>query len=825
MPAKRKARSVHKRAGGGGIEDRSRFEFDDAALNSIADRVASRMKAPDPEHPIPVALLNQVADAVTNIRPDTFMSPGQPMKPMVKTDSEEQLRGRGLDGPVAFNIGTQIQEPTAVLSMDDLRSLAYNCWAIQGAIWTRQCQLGARKWGVRMRGAKTTDSQDSESARWENFLRYPDLDHTMRQWQRAIVNDWMTLGLSYIYREPSMEPSILNGTYALKYMDGATIKKIVDTEYRTPAPPSPAYYQKIHGAMAVRYTTENMICWEPNPSSNRIYAVGPTEQLATVIQLALSRDMVKMAEYTRGSMPQALLLAPKEWSGDDILAFGKKFRAMLQGSPEERAGIVMVPAIEGANSFIDLKGHILKDDFDEWLFRLVCWFFSLNPQTVVKVMNRATGEGISNEAEEEGIGPMADDWYDMMNFLTARHAAMPGHEWYYLDKRAADRLKSAQASELMLKRGTKVINEIRESEGDPPIEGGDVATIDTAAGLIPVSMLGQLTLPPAPGLPEPTTTPQPSKTPEESPAPAVDEKPGGPKQTGTEEAKVVQKRAKPKTYKTPKMGAIARDLTMKMTAHLSAAGKAIMPAVMKAYPSGRLDEATKAEGAKRELTEEEAAAIVEAADAFGWEVVVKDVEAALLELGEAQNMGVLGQLGVDSEDALNAANARAISYARERGAELVGMKRTPAGELVPNPRAEWQIDEVTRRGIQEGTSAAFEEGLTPDALGQRLERYFDEDRAETIARTELSMAQGAATEGAWKESGVVTGKYWLLSNDHIQSKNGNEDCELNAAQGTIPLTDTFQSGHPMTPGHPDCQCDVAAETKDGGEEVVEGEGE
>ena len=71
-----------------------------------------------------------------------------------------------------------------------------------------------------------------------------------------------------------------------------------------------------------------------------------------------------------------------------------------------------------------------------------------------------------------------------------------------------------------------------------------------------------------------------------------------------------------------------------------------------------------------------------------------------------------------------------------------------------------------------------------------------------IAQTETSFADNLGNLNAWKKSGVVSKKRWLLSNDH----DHDDDCDRNAKAGDIGLDDNFPTGDPCPPQHPRCTC-------------------
>jgi len=152
-------------------------------------------------------------------------------------------------------------------------------------------------------------------------------------------------------------------------------------------------------------------------------------------------------------------------------------------------------------------------------------------------------------------------------------------------------------------------------------------------------------------------------------------------------------------------------------------------------------------------------------------------------------------------------NQLAADYAKERAAELVG-KKWVDGVLVDNPSAEWAISETTRARLRDLVDDAFEDGMTPEQLEAAILDLgdFSEERAETIARTELAMAQSEGAIEGWRQSGVVAGKRWLLGSEH----GDPDECDENSDAGVIALGDAFPSGDDTAPAHPRCTCDVIA---------------
>lgn len=164
------------------------------------------------------------------------------------------------------------------------------------------------------------------------------------------------------------------------------------------------------------------------------------------------------------------------------------------------------------------------------------------------------------------------------------------------------------------------------------------------------------------------------------------------------------------------------------------------------------------------------------------------------------------QLDVElSVEAFERVSGRAAAFGRDRAADMVGMK-WEGDVLVPNPNAEWRIDDSTREMLRADVTAALEEGWSTDRLAQQLEANyaFSDVRADTIARTETATADVAGAMTGYRESGVVKGKRWLTAEDDLVSDECN-DC---ARVEVIGLDDLFPTGVDAPPNHPNCRCAV-----------------
>jgi SPP1 gp7 family putative phage head morphogenesis protein len=188
------------------------------------------------------------------------------------------------------------------------------------------------------------------------------------------------------------------------------------------------------------------------------------------------------------------------------------------------------------------------------------------------------------------------------------------------------------------------------------------------------------------------------------------------------------------------------------------------------------------------------------------------VDAILASIVEDGSYAALAAVGIETRAAEGAAGVVsdfATSYARDRSAELVGMRYDELGRLVENANAEWAIDDTTRDFLRTSVADAIAGGWSNDKLASEIaDSYgFSEERAMTIARTETQMAANAGALNGYKASGVVERKQWVTAEDDLVE----EDCLDNAAagpngDGVLALDDEYPSGDDAPPAHPNCRC-------------------
>ena len=731
---------------------------------------------------------------IRGVPDDTWFGPSQPIQP-----AAQEAAGRVLDYQVGYNLLQRPrQETEAVVSFRELRQLSEACNIMRLAIETRKDQIGRLAWNIKLRdtGKKADDKKpDPRIAEIEAFFRRPDRESDWTTWLRQLIEDLLVIDAPTIYRRKDKRGK----PYAFNIMDGALIKRLIDDDGLTPAPPDPAYQQILHGLAAVDYTTNDILYLPRNKRSHRLFGFSPVEQVVMMVNIAIRRSIAQLNYFTEGNIPEALISCPPDWRPQQIAEMQEIFDDMLKGDLAARSGAKFMP---GGLNVQFTKDALLKDDFDEWLARIICFAFSIPPTAFVKQMNRASSQTQKESADEEGLAPLQQWVKSFMDQLLTEDFAAPDLEFVWYDDTAADPLILAQVNQIYVNTGIKTRNEVRGELGLDPIPDGDETTITTGTG---VTRLADALEPPEP-IPAALPAPGQQRTPPANDA--KDDEPDVPPKGG----KGKNGKKKEQTTKVDDLG--DADKNTPASDENTDPHEAELTAILRAFLRRQRDRIASLIGGAEHTgqTPDAAFADADAADVLNSDPLVEPVAQLLLERAGESAQDELKALqetaGVDlapevATTASRLVNQEAVDYAQSRAAELVGRKLVD-GKLVDNPDAHFAITDTTRDGLQKLIKQAEVEGKSVQQLTEEIRQsaLFGKDRARMIAQTELSFADSNGNLIAWKASGVVTGKRSILGNEHKLC----DQCDANAKAGVIGLDEPFPSGHQCTPFHPLCAC-------------------
>lgn len=727
------------------------------------------------------ALSDRIAGAARGMWSGWF-GPDQPLTPIAP---REEVVGRKYDFPYGVNLAyaPRTEQGEQAVPFAVLRAIADPARGgldlLRIAIETRKSQMASIKWNIQSRDGK--DDGGPKARKIEQFLRRPDGYNTFRQWQRSLLEDHFVIDAVTLY--PRKHPDYTR----LEPMDGATIKLVIDEFGRVPMPPFERYQQFLKGVPAVDYTVEELRYYASNQRTDHIYGYSRVEQVIGMVSIALNRQVSIGSYYTQGSIPEVFIEMPATLSSSaQIKEYDEYWQALLSGQVPERWKAKMVPA--GAK-IIFAKDALLKNEFDEWLARIICYAFDLQPTALVKETNRSVSDNQKETAIEEGLLNTKGDFKDWIDDMIERDFGAAELEFAYDEEEVIDPKTNAEIV-VSLYGGTTGTSK-------------PVITLDEAReklGLDPATDAQREEL--QPPEPEPVAPELDENGNPKPPAAAVDKNgnaitpsPSQPKGKKKPDEAAKARRRAGRVLPAPKLSAhtraeLERKLADAIAPYLSAMGHTLAGVIRE-----KTSTVTKA---ARDIDR-----LLAALTPGEWDHIETVVGPLLVdyarEYARQSSMDVAAVRGIEHgalDAILSQSNEKAAAWAMDRAAEMVT-----------------EIDDTTRDGLRRLMADAIDEGQTNEQIAADIATsdLFGGPRAMLIARTETTNAENNGTVIGWRESGVVRGKGW------VPDAEACEICLDNEADGEIGLDEAFSSGDTEPGAHPNCECTLEAYLDDPGD--------
>jgi HK97 family phage portal protein len=726
-------------------------------------------------------LSTAVRYAIAGVTPDTWMSPNQPVTPVAPGAA-----GRQFDYPVGVNL-TYTPRVTELTSFGQLRALADRCDLVRLAIETRKDQMASMVWSVTGLDDSKEIANDPREKAITALLKRPDGVHSWQSWLRMLMEEVMVTDAPSLYVRRRNNGEL----FGFELIDGTTIKPLVDDGGRRPLPPSPAYQQVLKGIPAVDYTSDELVYTPRNPRVHKFYGFSPVEQIILTVNIALRRMASQLQYFTEGNMPAAYASLPADWSGEQIKQFQAYWDSVIEGDQGYKRKVRFVPAGTKVES---VKDAPLKDEFDEWLARVVCYAFSLPPTAFVKQQNRSTSETQQEAALKEGLAPLMVWVKEVMDHLIQVHMGCPDLQFRWIEEESLDPGVQATILTTYQKQGAYTINEIRAKLGEDPISepGGDAYLIFTATGAVPLEQV--MAPPPPPVAPvDPSNPDQPPKG--GKPAPEPDDK--------------AEKHAHGDLHKA------AEPLTnaeMALRDAFAAALDVVKQDAIKALKKLGKTAADGTRGGDNGTSKDDVwlAEYISELDTSGLALAWDDYSDTLVATTADGAKHQVARLIVTDPDITSTSPEAVAAIFGGKDPDAVKWATEHAAEMLSSDGTGGKLAEATREMVRETLAKALADDASHTGLADLLETAyaFSPDRAALIATTEMRDAQG---KGAYIGATAVgmKAKRWLLSND----EGICVACQRNAKQEWIPIDQPFQSGDVAPLAHPRCRCDAAYKRK------------
>jgi hypothetical protein len=409
------------------------------------------------ETPLPASLFARLAAAaryaITGVTPDTWFGPQQPLTPQ----APPEVKGRQWDYPFGVNL-SYVPRSEAGISFLELRALADALPLLRAVIETRKDQIAGLNWSVRARDPFGSPNAGARIAAARGFLARPDRRHDFATWLRILVEDMLVIDAATIYPRFALDGSL----YSLDVIDGSTITPLIGEDGRSPEPPDPAYQQVLHGVPAADFAFDDLLYLPRNVRSHRLYGMSPVEQIALTINIALRRDTATLDYYRMGSVPDSFATLPKDWTTDQLRQFQDYFDSLMSGNLERRRMVKFMPA---DFKLMETRQPPLKDQYDEWLARVICYAFSVPASAFVSQVNRATSETLRMQATQEGLAPLKSWVKNALDCVIQVHLKQPDLEFVWVGDDGVDPLEQAQTLQILVGAGIKTREEARADLG------------------------------------------------------------------------------------------------------------------------------------------------------------------------------------------------------------------------------------------------------------------------------------------------------------------------------------------------------------------------
>jgi hypothetical protein len=338
----------------------------------------------------------QAARLITGAGPEAWFGPLQPLQPMAPPGTG----GRAYDYGFGANLN-YIPRSGSGTPFDELRALADALPLLATVIENRKDRIASWAWAIQSKGGGRTNirlvdkATQSEIDRVTDAIGVPDRRRDFHSWLRPLIDDMLVIDAATIYARKTRGGKL----FSLDVIDGSLIKPLIGEDGRLPLPPDPAYQQILHGLPAADFTLDELMYLPRNARSRGVYGFSAVEQVLLTVNIALRREVYNLDYYRAGTIPDAFGTLPKEWTPEQIKAFQDYFDSMMQGNLMKRRGVKFMP--DGFKAQ-DVRQPPLKDQYDEWLARIICFAFQIPPSAFVPDTARACYSADTETLTENG---------------------------------------------------------------------------------------------------------------------------------------------------------------------------------------------------------------------------------------------------------------------------------------------------------------------------------------------------------------------------------------------------------------------------------------
>ena len=373
-----------------------------------------------------------------------------------------------------------------------LEELADHNDVVQYGIRSRTDETVAQEWtwiprkGIPADDPRAKDAVYNAQVWWEKPNRRDNL--YFDQWIAGILKDVFVTDALTLFPKMAKDGSI----HSLVQIDGKSIKPVIDNFGHPPEPPFPAFQQVIHGLIRGDYTTDELIYRPTNPQVGSPYGRSITEMCLMHVVTGIRAWAWDLAQFTEGTLPEMFVEMP-DVDPKSVQLWLKMMNETLAGSDRQRHRIRPLP--KGANP-IPVHATVWSAARNEWIARVICALFSVNPMPFVSQVNRATAEVAETQKLDLGLRPIKKTLANIITELEQRRTGSDLIRFAWVEDKTDMSLDRATVVKIFLDSGLMTREYVATEMLGLPAEATPAeAPIQPSAPGIGSGPVGQLALP------------------------------------------------------------------------------------------------------------------------------------------------------------------------------------------------------------------------------------------------------------------------------------------------------------------------------------------
>ena len=372
-------------------------------------------------------------------------------------------------------ITPRMEKEGTLLPFNVLRDVAANHDITALCIKMMIDQVCGDEWDIVVADKNDREHYEDDIREVKKFFSRPDKVHLFNDWLKPILYDTLSIDAATIFKRRTRGGKL----YSLEYVDGATVKPLIDCYGRVPLPPYAAYQQIVYGypyGSSDKVATKELgftideISYRPRyPRSFSRYGTSPIEHILMKINIALRRDSTNLSYYTDGTTPDGGIFTfdKEDMTPDQIQQFATLYNDIMAGRLKERMKLKFLPK----GKYTATKEHKFDIEYDEWIARVVAIAFGVNPQQFIMMMNRSTGQLQDEQQTELGLAPLENFLNEWFTDIIQNDLGYPHLKFAYVGEKREDAAMSIKRDVEFVQSGILTIDEVRSQRGMPPITG------------------------------------------------------------------------------------------------------------------------------------------------------------------------------------------------------------------------------------------------------------------------------------------------------------------------------------------------------------------